>query len=227
MEIDMKKRFLLILTGISIVITLVIGLQKSHADTYRELKECLRHDINTTKPCTWERLKSVLDCYAAWGDQKLAINIGIAPTSSGYSTITNTLLNIKDEPYLMVEGLSSINVDLDIFSSDTLTSIDLFLLNDTYNPNDPDLGLLVGNDTDGTDGWSVTFNPDLGGSDPWVGYLVAQANFVGHDIEKDGDVAAIYITRDATCPVPEPDIVILFGIGLISLAGFNRKKFKK
>ena len=78
--------------------------------------------------------------------------------------------------------------------------IDLFAVNDTYNPPEPGFGLLVGTDSNGGDGWSVTFNPDARGADKWVGYLVAEAHFAGHDPEAAGDAAAIYITRDQNAP---------------------------
>jgi hypothetical protein len=196
----MKKLpvILLLASMLALLLVLFAPLRQAHADTYHQLKACLRHDIDTTSWGSWARFVSVLDCYAAWGDQKISINISIGVGSSGYDT------RFTEGAYVMVEGLSSVTVDLDISSGDPLERIDLFLLNDTYNAAEPDFGLLVGSDTDGSDGWSVTFDPNLGGTDLWVGYVVAEAHFAGHDLENDGDVAAIYTTRNADYPLPPP-----------------------
>jgi phospholipase/lecithinase/hemolysin len=42
----------------------------------------------------------------------------------------------------------------------------------------------------------------------------------GHQIIYENAYAAI-------APVPEPGTIVLMGIGLVGLAGFNRKKFRK
>ena len=98
----------------ALLVVLVVPLRAAQADTYHQLKECLRHDINMTNRLTWARFVSVADCYAAWGDQKLSINIKIGSASSGYNT------RFALAPYLMVDGLSSVTVDVDVLSGDPL-----------------------------------------------------------------------------------------------------------
>jgi len=49
-----------------------------------------------------------------------------------------------------------------------------------------------------------------GGPDPWGGYYATQ------DID-----------NFSAGPVPEPTTMLLFGAGLVGIAGFGRKKFKK
>ena len=191
----MKSR-LVVLMALALAGATLLALfapyREAHADTYRELKACLRHDIDTTEPKSSARALSLADCYAAWLDQKFSLNISIAPSSSGYGT------GFVEGPRLIVPGLSAVTVDLDIFSSDPVERVDFYLLNDSHNPPEPNLGLLVGSDTDGFGAWSITFDPNVGGTDLWDGYVVAEAHFAGHDLENDGDVAAIYITRDPT-----------------------------
>ncbi len=52
---------------------------------------------------------------------------------------------------------------------------------------------------------------------------------VNEDLELFGRAIRFAFTcgNDVHAPVPEPDTMILFGIGLIGLAGLGRRKFKK
>jgi MYXO-CTERM domain-containing protein len=191
------------------------------ADTYRQLKQNLRDNINAHASWTWARFLCVADCYAAWADQKASINVNIGGTSTGYDT------RYAYADYLMVEAEPTVTVDLEILTTDTLDSVDLILLNDLYNPPDPGFGLHLGSDTDGSDGWSVTFDPDVGGTDPWVGFLVVEANFADHPIDPDdpgghGDIAAIYITRDEGSPLPSPGPMSL--LALAGVAAWRRRR---
>jgi len=171
------------------------------------------------------------DCYLMYGDQPVLFefclrscqeeydkqhpekSVGVRPSSSGYHTG-------YPYPYLMVEGLEYVSVDFDILTSDSLDRIDLYLVNHN---NPPDgVGVLVGSDDDGGDGWRVTFDPDIGGADKWVGYLVAEAHFPAHPIDPNnpggpGDVTSIYITRKPFAPL-EP-IPTVSEWGLIIMAG--------
>ncbi|MEW6584529.1 MAG: LPXTG cell wall anchor domain-containing protein [Nitrospirota bacterium] len=199
-------------------------VKESHADTYHQLKQCLKNCIDTTPALSWDRFVCVADCYAAWADQKISININIGATSSGYGVSHTHPIR----PYLMIYGLSSVKVDFNVLSSDPLQRIDLYLVNDTYNPPDPNFGLLVGSDTNGADGWSITFDPDLGGTDLWVGNLVAEAHFTGHDLETDGDIASIYITRNPHTVGYNTTWLVIAAIFLMLAGGylvFRRKRW--
>jgi hypothetical protein len=164
---------------------MVLGLaQTAQADTYHQLKACLRNCINTTEAGSWARLVCVLDCYAAWADQKISINVDISPGSTGYG-------DLEGHRYLLIDEGNLATVVFDVLSGDPLERIDLILVSDEHNPGDPGFGILVGSDNDGGDGWSVTFDPATMGASPWSGVLVGEAHFTGHDLEIDGDVAVI------------------------------------
>jgi hypothetical protein len=54
--------------------------------------------------------------------------------------------------------------------------------------------------------------------------VVLFANFYG---DNDGPQEWSYLAGEGTPPVPEPTTMLLLGAGLVGLAGFGRKKFKK
>ncbi|MFQ5805572.1 MAG: hypothetical protein ACE5I3_03870 [Phycisphaerae bacterium] len=177
----MRKRSILVLT----VAGLLLGpVRAGYADTYWQYKACLRNCINTTPRWSWARLACGADCTAAWIDQKISINININVASTGYG-------EIEGHPYLLLDEAAPVTVVFDVSSPDPLESIDLILVNDDNNPDDPDFGVVVGSDSDGGDGWSITFDPAGFGPTPWSGVLVGEAHFTGHDLEIDGDVAVI------------------------------------
>ncbi|MBU0617393.1 MAG: hypothetical protein KKI02_06735 [Planctomycetes bacterium] len=177
----MRKRSIMVLAIAGVVLGLA---QAAQADTYQQLKACLRNCINTTEAGSWARLVCVLDCYAAWADQKVSINVDINPGSTGFG-------ELEGHTYLLVDQAALATVVFDVLSGDPLERIDLILVNDEHNPDDPDFGILLGSDNDGGDGWSVTFDPAAVGFTPWSGVLVGEAHFTGHDLEIDGDVALV------------------------------------
>jgi hypothetical protein len=199
-------RALLVLAVVAALFGLFGAYREAQADTYQELKACLRSAIDTTQPGSWARFVAVLDCYAAWGDQKLSLNLEVDPASTGYDTFA-------ERPRLLIAGEAAVTVDLDILSGDNLEDVDLYLVNDANNPADPNFGVLVGSDASSAGGWSITFDPDDGGVDDWDGVLVAEAHFTGHDLEEDGDMAVIYTTRDSSPSVggilEDPDVEAL------------------
>jgi hypothetical protein len=176
------------------------------ADTYHQYKACLRNCINTTNPWTWARAKCGADCTAAWADQKISININISIASTGYNVR-------RDIPNLLVEAGSLVTVDFDIETLDPLNSIELILVDDANNPDDPDFGTIVGTDVDGGDGWSITFDSTPYGN--FSGFLLARADFDGHDEEIDGDQAVILI---GTSPLEAPGVPTTTQWGLVTLA---------
>ena len=155
----MKKRSIMVLVMAGVVLGLA---QTARADTYAQLKACLRNCINTTEAGSWARLTCVLDCYAAWADQKVSINVEINPGSTGFG-------ETEGHPYLLINEANLATVVFDVLSGDPLERIDLILVSDQHNPDDPDFGVLLGSDNDGGDGWSVTFDPAaMGASRPGV-----------------------------------------------------------
>ncbi len=70
-----------------------------------------------------------------------------------------------------------------------------------------------------SNGYPVTFTRNLSGNDDWV----LAFNDGGNDKDFQD---AVFLVEDMK-PVPEPATILLFGTGLIGLAGFARKKVKK
>ena len=67
-----------------------------------------------------------------------------------------------------------------------------------------------------------------------LGFLGDDAdNFIAHNTMQCGNdnlmgrTSTTVLEHASMAPVPEPATVFIFGIGLISLAGFGRKTFKK
>ncbi len=194
----MKKRRIYFLVT---VVGSIFYASHANADTYAQYKACLRNCIATTDPWTVARALCGLDCTAAWADQKISININIGLSSTGF----------KDKggvPNLLFSAGDSVTVDFDILSGDTLSSVDLILVDDSNNPPDPSFGVIVGTDSDGMDGWSVTFDSTPFGQ--FSGFLIAQAHFVGHNEEIDGDQAVILAgTMRITPTVSEWGLVVM------------------
>jgi len=181
----------------------------ARADSYAELKACLRNCIDTTEPLTKARFLCVLDCYAAYADQKVSLNISIASSSTGYLPMD---LPECPGPQIQVNLGAMVTVNFDISSGDNLESIDLILVDDDNNPADPAFGTLVGTDSNGGDGWSITFDSTPFGD--FSGVLVAEAHFTGHNEEVDGDQAVIRAGTLSLC-IPT---VSEWGLAVLTLA---------
>lgn len=212
----MRRR---VLSSVLAVTALNLFSLSAQADTYHQLKACLRNCIDTTDAWTIERAICVADCYAAWADQKLSLNIDIGGNSTGFDG------ECSPRRMLIAAG-SNVTVHVTVDSLDTLTSIDFILVDDAHNPADPSFGTLLGTDNNGGDGWSLTFNSAPYGN--FSGVLVAQAHFTGHNEEIDGDQAVIMIgTQPHPCipTVSEWGMVILLLTMLIAgtiIFGFRK-----
>ena len=106
-----------------------------------------------------------------------------------------------------------------------------------------DIGLVV-TPTTGTNSGTYSFNPGtwsiydyitvvLKDGDvadiKWFAYLLGDGNSNGtwtYPTGKDLSHLSVY-GRKGDAPVPEPATILLLGSGLVGLAGFGRKKFKK
>jgi hypothetical protein len=103
-----------------------------------------------------------------------------------------------------------ITVDVGILGGGDPDSVRLILLEDAHNP-PGGFGAIIGTDSDGGDGWSITFDPGDFGLTDWGGVLVAEAYFPGHDLETDGDVALINAATSMATPA-------MSGRGMVTVA---------
>jgi hypothetical protein len=131
-------------------------------------------------------------------------------------------------------------------STDQSYLTDYILLGDTFSfdywwemetePTDWNMDILFFNGTEWeTFGWALNFDGSSDGWETasfwvpqWARGLEAQIRFSVFDLGQDTN-PTVYLANigSNSAPVPEPSTIVLMGLGLVGLAGFGRKKFKK
>jgi len=193
----MVKRSIIVLASV-----LLGAGQAAYADTYDEYKACVDDCVSRYDALSWGRCWCVAACVARYVAQKPTINLEVDAGSTGYGEIAGVA-------YVQLDEGAPATVVFNVLSPDPLDRIDLILVNDYNNPPLPDFGVLVGSDSDGSDGWSITFDPAAFGPTPWSGVLVGEGHFPGHDLQIDGDVASI---NALTCAWGGPSVYLHNGV---------------
>ena len=112
------------------------------------------------------------------------------------------------------------------------TSIGYFTPTDSWTTSDGEAFLYMGRTSDINDYNGVIYNLNVGFDDhPWLGPDRSAAFSLVLPIASSGlnmssDTSGAWVVSSSS-PAPDPTTMLLFGAGLVGLAGFGRKKFKK
>ncbi len=166
--------------------------------------------------------------------------IAVDGNNDNNATVLLALCNARDDYYLKYSVNNSDWLDITNFVFDTLTGGDIidFALAGSGNCNTNDNEFYILSNDLNDDNFSATmfFKGDIDGfkaqqpqiSTSYFKYLVIEWDVLAYN-------KAIYsisatpwcgegTNNDGIAPVPEPATMILFGTGLIGIAGFTRKK---
>jgi len=175
------------LGGLLLAIACLLPAPGAYADNNLEYILCC--EACNSDPLHW--MQCVVKCKDKYRKQKHWINLFNLSASPGYG-------ESNGRPYIFSPSPDPITAKIEVTSPDPLNGICFYLRYDGYNPDPPPIGLFIGEDTDPTDGWSITFDPAAYGF--VEGILIAVGDFPTQPPEVNNNIEVI------VCSTVEPPL---------------------